>query len=534
MPANLPLQPMRWLFGLLAAVLLTAGLTVGAVYVFDLGKEDAGDVADGPDPTTVEIVLPEGQTRVTGVMTSLSATGAQVDPLAVPITVTTPDRGDGAGATFEGALVDGEANAIVWDAGRPLELGGVGALQLGPIAVLADAGGVVLGLDGPAHGLTPGVYDIATPVAVGSEGLGTPVNSVSFEATADTSVVFSGGAIVTLPVQPFVLRGPGSVTLTGTLRVETNDGVTDVTSITLAARPVRGDDHARPRGSGQLYGYRDAPGEHRSLVNTGHVRLLAVLIALVLGAGIAAAFTKGESDQSVAALASAAQRLEQSGSARMELTFEAEANGHTATVTGAGLFDFANAAQSLTLALPDGSSIELTGTGATVYVRTPTTGGWVQIDLTGDLADEALQAAGGQDPLAVLDQLRTVADIESKGTENLRGIEVTHYSGELDFEKAIEQSGLPPDQIDEFNAAVEEGDLVVDSTVDAFVDADGLVHRVHTNVDVEDVVTMRVTVDLLDIGVPVTITLPAAEEVVRVEQAGTREELYTLMQSLAG
>ena len=228
---------MRWLFGLLAAVLVTAGLTVGAVYMLDLGTEDEGDVVGGPGSTTVEIVLPEGQTRVTGVVTSLSAAGAQVEPLATPLTVTTPQRGDGAGATFEGALVDGEKATIVWDAGRPLELGGVGALQVGPIAVLADAAGIVIGLDGPAHGLTPGVYDIATPVAVGTEGLGTPVGGVSFEATADTSVVFSGGSTLTLPAQPYTVRGPGSLTLTGTLKVETNKGVTDATSISLARGP---------------------------------------------------------------------------------------------------------------------------------------------------------------------------------------------------------------------------------------------------------------------------------------------------------
>ena len=216
------------------------------------------------------------------------------------------------------------------------------------------------------------------------------------------------------------------------------------------------------------------------------------------------------------------------------MTLEVDANGQKATLVGGGLSDFANGTQSLTLTLPDGSTIEMVAVATTMYLRTPTSGGWVQIDVVGELADEAVAAAGGQDPLKALDQLRTVSDLEAVGEEDVRGMPLTRYHGTLDVGALIEQIGLPPEQVEAFDQAVEDGDFVVTSTIDAFADAEGFVHRVVTQFAVEDLVDATTTVDILDIGVPVQITVPAPEEIVRTEQAGTRQELYTLMQSLAG
>ncbi len=227
---------MRWFIGLLAAVVATAAVTTGAAVVFDLDDDTTAPTTTVS--TAVDPGLSATQTRISGTVTVLSAENALVDPLLTPLSVETPERGAGAGATIQAVLVDGAPSAIVWDAGRPLTISGeCGAMLAGPVRIDADAAGLRIGLDGPVHGFTPATYHIDTPVAVGADGLGRPADSVTFDATDATTAVFAGGATVALPPMAFSFRGPGRLTIQGTLEVATRDGTRPAASLTFGGGP---------------------------------------------------------------------------------------------------------------------------------------------------------------------------------------------------------------------------------------------------------------------------------------------------------
>jgi len=237
----------RWLLGGFLAVALVAAATVGAVKVFDLDEDD-GPAASSTTTslsaasTSTTNNVPVGQAEISGTVTAFTAHDvvlASLAALPMPITVTTPERGFGAGAEIDGAEVDGEPSTIVWDAGRPLNLAGDGGslvlAQVG-LAMNPDGSFNVL-LDGPAMGFAPGDYSIDTPVAVGS-GIGTPRDSVDFTATDDTTIVFAGNASTVIGPQPISLTGPGSLDITGSFTVTTADGTSTVTHIVFDTGPL--------------------------------------------------------------------------------------------------------------------------------------------------------------------------------------------------------------------------------------------------------------------------------------------------------
>ncbi len=233
---------MRLFTAMLLTVLLVAGLTVGGFVLFDAQTADNGGTVavgggDAGETDGSASSLPRGAARVTGTVTLLHAEPGTLDPLPLPLEIVTPERGGGGGADFEGVTVDGEAAAIGWDAGRPLELEGEGgALVLDPVIVDVDANGILVSLDG-TQGVAPGDYQIVTPVAVGSTGLAEPVDSVAFVAADGATVTFRGGATTTLEPRTLALRGPGAVVFEGALTVERADGTVEAARVDFASAP---------------------------------------------------------------------------------------------------------------------------------------------------------------------------------------------------------------------------------------------------------------------------------------------------------
>ena len=240
---------MKYFVGLLALLGLAAGLTFGGYQLWEhavstrAGADDNGGVIAGgsttaPGPTTPPPA--PTQVTVTGTVSALHVEGAVLEPLELPLTITTPERGEGSGATVKGITVDGRPSGIEWDAGTPLELQGEGKLQLAPLIVDADADGVYLSFGNGAHGFSPGEYDIDAPVAVGTGGLATPVQSVTFEATVTSTIAFRGNASTTLDPRELSVRGPGKVVLAGDLTVVQPDGSTaKAAMVTLVAGPFQ-------------------------------------------------------------------------------------------------------------------------------------------------------------------------------------------------------------------------------------------------------------------------------------------------------
>jgi hypothetical protein len=218
---------LAWAIG----VLLACNVVVASARHLDEGgtRDSKSPGATAAPQTTLGVrtiyVLPPGQAKVTGEATAIAADANVVPVIPVPLTIDVAARGEG-GATIEGALVDGESTTIVWDGGRPLQLGGgPGGVDPGPAHVEGTQGRLALLLDGDARGFAPARYRIATTVAVGARGLATPRDAVVFDANAATTMRTRGGARVVLPKRAVDFEGPGAVSMEGRFTVETRDGI---------------------------------------------------------------------------------------------------------------------------------------------------------------------------------------------------------------------------------------------------------------------------------------------------------------------
>jgi hypothetical protein len=192
------------------------------------------DGESGDAPTRVPGA---GQAFVTGTVDRFLAEDAVLpQPLATPFTLSSLERGAGS-ATIENALVGGKRSTISWETGTPLPITGAGGLDLGPVAVEADATGVTWRLDGAARTFVPGAYRAGASVAVGSAGLAAPRESVEFQAGQDTVLSSNGGVVVKFDRRPLEFQGPGKIAVTGRLRVQTANGTEAATTVNFGPGP---------------------------------------------------------------------------------------------------------------------------------------------------------------------------------------------------------------------------------------------------------------------------------------------------------
>lgn len=224
---------MRRGLGIVVVVVLAvgAGLGIDAVARHRHSNGAASTTTSGPATTASPEVVPgSGQTFLTGTITSLRADNAVAPPLATPFTITIPVRGAGSASITGGVVVAGKPVAISWYGGQPLPVSGNGSLAIdgGPVSI--DASGITWQLDGAPRALAAGQYHLGAPVAVGTSGLATPYQSVSFEASAGTTILTKGGAQIHLPPASVVLSGPGMVVVAGDLQLHTATATRTATS----------------------------------------------------------------------------------------------------------------------------------------------------------------------------------------------------------------------------------------------------------------------------------------------------------------
>lgn len=193
-----------------------------------IGPADTRPTTTEPEPT----VPPAGQVEVRGTVTAVHLERAVLEPREVPTPLTVvADRGLGNGGELTGVVVEGRPASVVWDGGRPFVLTSGGALVLDPVVVDLTPDGLRLALAGARHGLVPGTYRLDTPVAVGTSGVATARDSVTFDADREAAFEGSGDAALLLaPAVPRRLVGPGTVRLEGSLEV------TDAAGTRLRAR----------------------------------------------------------------------------------------------------------------------------------------------------------------------------------------------------------------------------------------------------------------------------------------------------------
>jgi hypothetical protein len=170
--------------------------------------------------------------------------------------------------------------------------------------------------------------------------------------------------------------------------------------------------------------------------------------------------------------------------------------------------------------------------GKVVYLRFPAIASqlpegktWVKVDpeSTGKTAGfdlSELRELSGTDPRSLLDLLKAVSgEIETVGTDELRGVETTHYRATIDLSKYEEL--VPPAERKELGSMAE--DLVEQSGLaempfDIWLDEDGHVRKVEATVaaapeGTSEEVEASLTFELYDYGEDVDISPPPAEDV---------------------
>jgi len=154
---------------------------------------------------------------------------------------------------------------------------------------------------------------------------------------------------------------------------------------------------------------------------------------------------------------------------------------------------------------------------------------WLAIDTSmrgGGSANFApLGMTGQSDPTKALAYLQKVSDdVREVGTEEIRGVETTHYRATIDLSKSIDESEAPEalrDTMKEFAG------MFGDIPADIWIDGDGRMRRERIEINFGDVFDrmpgggksavgdykMTQTLDLYDFGTPVEVEAPPADQV---------------------
>jgi hypothetical protein len=160
-----------------------------------------------------------------------------------------------------------------------------------------------------------------------------------------------------------------------------------------------------------------------------------------------------------------------------------------------------------------GVDVEVTVVDGVVY--TETAGQCFQQEVPeGDVPEGQ---TGFTDPGPLLDMLGGVGDgVTDEGTEEVRGVETTHFAGSFTMRDALEE--VPEDQRASVEALFGSGQLggdLLDTEipVDVFVDDDGLVRRMEMVMDFGalggvDVPALTMAMDLFDFGADISVAPP--------------------------
>ena len=174
--------------------------------------------------------------------------------------------------------------------------------------------------------------------------------------------------------------------------------------------------------------------------------------------------------------------------------------------------------------MPAGTEMDMVVDGTTVYMRSPMFGkDWVKIDASDAGMDDAFDSSGQMDPSDFLAFLRGADGIEVVGTEEIRGVETTHFSGTLDLGELMDHAPESAER-DEVADAIGEleremGDL--DATFDAWVDAEGVPWRVSFGFSPEGADgSFVMTMDVLEIGGKVEVEVPDPRDVTEMGDFG--------------
>ena len=279
-----------------------------------------------------------------------------------------------------------------------------------------------------------------------------------------------------------------------------------------------------------------------------HARTVRLAVAAVASAALATACgssgtgtvqgdggTGGGKSSPQAVLAAAASKTYATDNSKVHFEFKGSADGKAVDFGGDGIIDFTGQKFALKLDLPGvggfSGSIEERVVDKVVYIKLPAAatsaaGGrsWVKIDAS-TLGASSSSSQLTQDPTEFLKTLDSVSDSVTKvGTEEIRGVETTHYRAEIDLTKAVQAGSTKVDPAELTKLQQELKKTIGKDTLpeDVYIDSDGRARRIAVTITpaagstgTASVGTFTTTVDLFDFGKADTssIVAPPASEV---------------------
>ena len=246
-------------------------------------------------------------------------------------------------------------------------------------------------------------------------------------------------------------------------------------------------------------------------------RLAAAGLALV-ALGMAACSSGGGSESSdpVAQVVSDAASKTGSSSAHvvMDMTIRSSSLPGQVKITTSGDVGRNGRQAELSMQLESGEQsrqVQVRLVGDTVYLRQPGTEQWQRFAAS---AISGQQGFGASNPISGLDYLRGVSNsVTRKGPETVRGVDTTRYHAEIDVRKSAER--LSGEQRRRVEAVSQLG--VEELPTDVWIDDEGRIRREFFTMRMkngEQIITVGMTMELYDFGLPVRVQAPPDDQVV--------------------
>ena len=240
-------------------------------------------------------------------------------------------------------------------------------------------------------------------------------------------------------------------------------------------------------------------------------------------------------------IATSADKAAAAKTARMsgEITIEVKGEKKTLPLDGAldfetGAFQFSYDMSGLGVPGMGNAKIDARMVDGVMYMNLGALGGtsmthgksWVKIDLASLGLGKGSSGGGLGDanPGGSLDALRGAGDVQTVGTETVRGVETTHYRATIDPQKAIDQA---PERL---RAQVRKGleGNGASIPVDVWIDGDGQDRKISMEMTSTKAGTVAMTMEYYDFGVAVNVNAPPADDVYDFSQ------LFGGMRNLGG
>jgi hypothetical protein len=269
-------------------------------------------------------------------------------------------------------------------------------------------------------------------------------------------------------------------------------------------------------------------------------RLIALAVSVFAAGAVACSGGGGTSNMSPAqAVAASATKTKAAGSAKVYVATSISGAAGSFTFSGTGAFDYGARAGRMSfdmsqLAKATGTQVsgddvrmDMIFRGLVIYMRWPllsrsigSAKPWIKLDL-----EELGKSSGmnlGQisqfsqnDPSQTLDYLRGAADVKEVGSEDVRGVNTTHYHAIVDLEQVAK------DAPDALAASIRR--LIATAggkriPTDAWIDDEGLLRRMRYAYETPSAATgqsarFSVTMELFDFGADVNAESPPAHDV---------------------